>query len=46
MAAVLFGGEGCVVSVTIDNARNRVAFDEEIRQAIKAIDEFPFSLPG
>lgn len=31
MAAVLFDEEGRVVSVTIDNAQNRVAFDEEMQ---------------
>jgi len=33
MAAVLFDGEGRVVSVSIDNAQNRVAFDEEMQLA-------------
>ncbi len=33
IAAVLFDGEGRVVSVTIDNAQNRVAFDEEMQLA-------------
>ena len=33
MAAVLFDADGRVVSVTIDNAQNRVAFDEEMQLA-------------
>ncbi|HED24572.1 MAG TPA: hypothetical protein ENN91_05545 [Firmicutes bacterium] len=33
MAAVLFDEEGKVVSVTIDNAQTRVAFDEELQVA-------------